>query len=75
MSESGEPNTPAEIAQEKVERTVRDAWLCMKEIAGMEADPIARQFLKSQEADLWSIKTTADLVLSHMNEPKLRAVS
>lgn len=75
MSESGEPRTPKEIAQVKVEQAVRDAWLAMSELVKLENDPDAAPFVKTQEADIWTIKTKADLVLSHIRAPRLQAVS
>lgn len=69
-----EPLTPQEIAQVKVERAVRDAWLAMHELVSLESDPVAAPFVRTQEDDIWAIKSKADLVLSHLRAP-LRAVS
>lgn len=74
MSTEDEPKTPKEIAQVKVERAVRDAWLAMQELVTLEGDPIAAPFIKTQESEIWAIKTKTDLVLSHIRTP-LRAVS
>lgn len=77
MSENGEPLTPRELLQERVERASRDAWLAVHELTGLENNPEASGFVAEQERHLSSIKTNVDLILSHIEakRPKLRAVS
>ena len=76
----GEPQTPKEIAEHKVEMAVRDAWLATAELYKLRLDPIAAPFVSKAEGDLWSIKTRVDLLLSEIKAeaeaaPKLRVVS
>lgn len=75
MSENGEPNTPAELARERVARTVKDAWLAMHELTKLENDPIAQPFIRENHDDLWSIKFKTDLVLSHMSASEMKVAS
>ncbi|NGX99806.1 MAG: hypothetical protein G4V63_32890 [Candidatus Afipia apatlaquensis] len=72
-----EPHTPKELAQVRVERATRDAWLAMNELIGLRNDPIAGPFVAEQARHLNSIKANVDLILSHIEvgQPKLRAVS
>lgn len=77
MSTVEEPKTPKEIAEVRVDRAVRDAWLAMNELAGLRNDPVAAPYVAEQTRHLSSIKTNVDLILSHIeaDAPKLRAVS
>jgi hypothetical protein len=62
-----EPQTPREIAQVKVEMAARDAWLATAELVKLRADPIASPcFTPKVEADLWSIKSRVDLLISEL---------
>lgn len=76
MSESGEPRTPKEIVEHKVERASRDAWLAIKELCSFRADPLAAEFVEKQEAEIRQVLFYAQLILSHIEEtkPKLRVV-
>lgn len=62
---SDEPRTPKEIAEVRVDRAVRDAWLAMNELVGLENDPDAASYVAKQLRHLSSIKTNVDLILSH----------
>lgn len=76
MSDDDEPHTPKELAQVRVERATRDAWLAMNELIGLRNDPVAGPFVADQVRHLSSIKTNVDLIISHIDvQPKLRAVS
>ena len=62
-----EPQTPKEIAQYKVEMAARDAWLATAELVKLRSDPIAGPcFTPKVEADLWSIKSRVDLLISEL---------
>jgi hypothetical protein len=61
------PQTPKEIAQYKVEMAARDAWLATAELVKLRADAIAAPcFTPKVEADLWSIKSRVDLLISEL---------
>lgn len=62
----GEPQTPKEIAQVKVEMAARDAWLATSELVKLRSDPIASEFVAKVEGDLWSIKTRVDTLISEL---------
>jgi len=63
----GEPQTPKEQAQYKVEMAARDAWLATAELVKLRADAIASDcFTPKIEADLWSIKSRVDLLISEL---------
>jgi hypothetical protein len=63
----GEPQTPKEQAQYKVEMAARDAWLATAELVKLRADAIAAPcFTPKVEADLWSIKGRIDLLISEL---------
>jgi hypothetical protein len=63
----GEPETPKEIAQYKVEMAARDAWLATAELIKLRSDPVAHDFFTPKiEADLWSIKNRVDLLISEL---------
>jgi len=63
----GEPQTPKEIAQYKVEMAVRDAWLATAELLNLRNDPIAQEFFTPRiEGDIWSMKSRIDLLISEM---------
>jgi hypothetical protein len=63
----GEPQTPQEQAQYKVEMAARDAWLATAELVKLRADAIAAPcFTPKVEADLWSIKGRIDLLISEL---------
>lgn len=76
MSENGEPQTPREQAEHKVERASRDAWLATRELCSFRADPLAAEFVARQEAEIRQVLFYAQLILSHIDEtkPKLRIV-
>jgi hypothetical protein len=62
-----EPQTPKEIAQYKVEMAARDAWLATAELVKLRTDAIASAcFTPKVEADLWSIKSRVDLLISEL---------
>jgi hypothetical protein len=62
-----EPQTPKEIAQYKVEMAARDAWLATAELVKLRSDPIAAPcFTPKIEADLWSMKSRIDLLISEL---------
>jgi hypothetical protein len=62
-----EPQTPKEIAQHKVEMAARDAWLATAELVKLRTDAIASGcFTPKVEADLWSIKSRVDLLISEL---------
>lgn len=62
-----EPQTPKEIAQYKVEMAARDAWLATAELVKLRSDAIASDcFTPKVEADLWSIKSRVDLLISEL---------
>jgi len=75
-----EPQTPAEIAQVKVEVAARDAWLAIQELAKLRNDPIAKPaFTPRVEADLWSAYNTLNATLTYIRidngeEPAPRTV-
>ena len=83
MDADGDPQTPKEIAQHKVEMAVRDGWLATAELFKLRCDPIAAPFFTDKvEADLWSIKMRVDSLISDLRAehgerplPKLRMVS
>jgi hypothetical protein len=63
----GEPETPKEVAQYKVEMAARDAWLATAELVKLRSDAIASDcFTPKIEADLWSIKNRVDLLISEL---------
>jgi hypothetical protein len=63
----GEPQTPKEQAQYKVEMAARDAWLATAELIKLRSDPVAHDFFTPKiEADLWSIKNRVDLLISEL---------
>ena len=62
MSENGEPLTPKEEAEIKVELTVRDAWLSVTETCKMHSDPIARQFIERQFGEICSMHAKLSLL-------------
>jgi hypothetical protein len=62
-----EPQTPREQAQYKVEMAARDAWLATAELVKLRSDPIAAPcFTPKIEADLWSMKSRIDLLISEL---------
>lgn len=62
-----EPQTPKEIAQYKVEMAAQDAWLATAELVKLRSDAIAAEcFTPKVEADLWSIKSRVDLLISEL---------
>ena len=73
-----EPQTPKEIAADKVARAVRDCWLASAELYKLRLDPISAPLVAAEEGELWAIKTRIDLLLSEIRtaaEPKLKVVS
>ena len=52
---SEEPNTPEELAQDRVARAVRDAWLASAELYRLRLNPETARFLAKEEGELWSI--------------------
>lgn len=56
----GEPISPREILQHKIEMAVRDAHLAMGELVKLRTDPASHEFFNSVEGDLWSIKTRVE---------------
>ncbi|RTL52918.1 MAG: hypothetical protein EKK40_07155 [Bradyrhizobiaceae bacterium] len=71
---TGEPSTPKEIAQDKIARAVRDAYLAMGELVKLRSDRVAGPlFSASDEADLWAIKLRADLLVSDLRADESRA--
>ena len=68
MSENGEPHTPREMAEEKAERTVRDAWLAVTAASKMFNDPVSREFIENQRDDIMSMKTKLDFLASCVME-------
>ena len=77
MSETGEPHTPREITQHKVDMAVRDAWLAVTDISNMFKDPIAREFITKHESDISSLQTKAALILGAIDATRqpLKVVS
>lgn len=75
MSENGEPHTPREMTQHKVDMAVRDAWLAVTTISTMFKDPVAREFIAEHEADLSSLHTKASLILGALNTEARDAVA
>ncbi len=71
------PKTPKEKLHERVHLAARDAWLAMNELAGLRLDPEAAPFVEEELSRLSSVKTNAELILSHVSVsgPRLRAVS
>jgi hypothetical protein len=63
MSESGEPHTPREETQQRVERTVQDAWLAVTALLKMYADPVAREFIDQHYGDIASLYIKASLIV------------
>lgn len=55
---------PKEQAEIKVDYAIRDAWLAITEAHKLMNDPVARPYVMKQRADLWSMKTKLDLLLS-----------
>jgi hypothetical protein len=68
MSENGEPLTPREQAEIKVELTVRDAWLSVTETCQMFNDPTSRPFVENLRDDIMSMRTKLDLLASAIME-------
>lgn len=67
----GEPSSPKEIAQYKVEMATRDAWLASAELFRLCCDPIAKEFFTPRvEADLWSVKSRIDTIISDLRAGK-----
>jgi len=76
-----EPQTPKEIAQDKVARAVRDCWLASAELFKLRLDPLSADMVAKEEGELWAIKTRIDAVISEIRAehgkqplPKLRVV-
>lgn len=69
-----EPCTPKEIAQDKIGRAVRDAYLATAELIKLRSDPVAGPLFTSRdEGDLWSIKTRVDVLCSDLRADETRA--
>lgn len=58
MTENGEPHTPKEEMQIKVELLARDLFIASKSLHKLSFDPMAAQFIATVEGDLWSVRNT-----------------
>ena len=63
---SDEPHTPEELAQDRVARVVREAWLASAELYRLQLDPVTAPFLAREEGELWSIRGRVSSVLEEM---------
>ena len=66
-ADSGHPETPREICQDRVARLIRDAWLATSELVRLRSqDRDAAPFISAQESDLWTIKLRIDALIDEI---------
>lgn len=62
----GEPTNPQEIAQDRVARAVRDAYVATAELYKLRLDPLTAPLLAKEEGELWSIHGRVKTVLDEI---------
>lgn len=63
---TGEPNTPEEIAQDLVARTVQAAYVATAELYRLRLNPETAALLAKEEGELWSIHGRVKSVLDEI---------
>jgi hypothetical protein len=58
-----EPTTPAELAADRVARTVRDAFLATAELGKLRLDPITAPLVAKEESEIWAIQSRISSLL------------